>query len=140
MGSGFMRMSAEDRERQRVFDAEMLCEAAGKGDRDLARNVLDSTLIRFPDLINSHNKLGSSPIWIAALNGHEGIVRYLWEVAYPGGATPAEALTFFADDIRYEDFNYYEPFVGLDKVPFVELHNPFTLPSPTKEIVVVHNL
>ena len=46
----------------------------------------------------------------------EGIVRYLWEVAYPGGATPAEALTFFADDIRYEDFNYYEPFVGLDKV------------------------
>ena len=70
----------------------------------------------------------------------EGIVRYLWEVAYPGGATPAEALTFFADDIRYEDFNYYEPFVGLDKVPFVELHNPFTLPSPTKGLVVVHNL
>ena len=57
-----------------------------------------------------------------------------------GGATPAEALTFFADDIRYEDFNYYEPFVGLDKVPFVELHNPFTLPSPTKGLVVVHNL
>jgi hypothetical protein len=49
-------------------------------------------------------------------NTAEGIVRYLWEVAYPGGATPAEALTFFADDIRYEDFNYYEPFVGLDKV------------------------
>ena len=46
----------------------------------------------------------------------EGIVRYLWEVAYPGGATPTEALTFFADDIRYEDFNYYEPFVGLEKV------------------------
>ena len=43
-------------------------------------------------------------------------MRYLWEVAYPGGATPAEALTFFADDIRYEDFNYYEPFVGLEKV------------------------
>ena len=42
----------------------------------------------------------------------EGIVKYLWEVAYPGGATPVEALAFFADDIVYEDFNYYEPFVG----------------------------
>lgn len=31
----------------------------------------------------------------------EGIVRYLWEVAYPGGATPKEALTFFSDDILY---------------------------------------
>lgn len=32
----------------------------------------------------------------------EGIVRYLWEVAYPGGASPAEALEFFSDDIVYE--------------------------------------
>ena len=31
-----------------------------------------------------------------------GIVKYLWEVAYPGGATPTEALAFFADDIVYE--------------------------------------
>ena len=46
----------------------------------------------------------------------EGIVRYLWEVAYPGGATPSEALEFFSDDIRYEDFNYNEPFVGLEDV------------------------
>ena len=45
-----------------------------------------------------------------------GIAKYLWEVAYPGGATPGEALEFFADDIRYEDFNYYEPFVGLGPV------------------------
>ena len=46
----------------------------------------------------------------------EGIVRYLWEVAYPGGATPTEALAFFAEDIRYEDFNYRQPFVGLPAV------------------------
>jgi len=46
----------------------------------------------------------------------EGIVKYLWEVAYPGGATPKEALAFFSDDIRYEDFNYNEPFVGLPAV------------------------
>ena len=30
----------------------------------------------------------------------------LWEVAYPNGAEPTEALRFFADDLRYEDFNY----------------------------------
>ena len=46
----------------------------------------------------------------------EDIVKYLWEVAYPGGATPQEALTFFADEIVYEDFNYRQPFVGLDAV------------------------
>ena len=45
-----------------------------------------------------------------------GIVKYLWEVAYPGGATPSEALTFFSDDILYEDFNYREPFVGIEQV------------------------
>jgi len=45
-----------------------------------------------------------------------GIVKYLWEVAYPGGATPTEALAFFADEILYEDFNYYEPFVGFGAV------------------------
>jgi hypothetical protein len=42
----------------------------------------------------------------------EGIVRYLWYVAYPGGAEPAEALRFFAADCVYEDLNYQEPFVG----------------------------
>ena len=46
----------------------------------------------------------------------EGIVRYLWEVAYPGGAEPSEALTFFDDNILYEDFNYPEAFVGLGAV------------------------
>ena len=46
----------------------------------------------------------------------EGIVRYLWETAYPGGASPTEALEFFADDILYEDFNYYEPFRGIGPV------------------------
>merc|ERR1719353_2509294 len=45
-----------------------------------------------------------------------GIARYLWEVAYPGGAEPKDALRFFADDCVYEDFNYYKPFVGLQAV------------------------
>ena len=45
-----------------------------------------------------------------------GIAKYLWEVAYPGGATPTEALDFFAEDILYEDFNYYEPFEGFGAV------------------------
>lgn len=57
----------------------------------------------------------------------EGIVRYLWEVAYPGGATPSEALDFFAEDIRYEDFNYRQPFVGLDAVSeYIGLLDVFT--------------
>ena len=30
-----------------------------------------------------------------------GIVRYLWEEAYPGGAPPTEGLRLFADDITY---------------------------------------
>ena len=46
----------------------------------------------------------------------EAIAKYLWEVAYPGGATPSEALTFFSDDVVYEDFNYKQPFVGLGPV------------------------
>jgi len=40
----------------------------------------------------------------------------LWEVAYPNGAEPTEALRFFADDLRYEDFNYEDPFLGLEEV------------------------
>ena len=39
-------------------------------------------------------------------------MRYLWEEAYPKGAEPTEALRLFADDIRYEDFNYPLPFLG----------------------------
>ena len=38
----------------------------------------------------------------------------MWLVAYPGGATPSEALAFFSNDIVYEDFNYNAPFVGLE--------------------------
>jgi len=44
------------------------------------------------------------------------IVRYLWQDAYPGGAEPTEAIRFFSDAIRYEDFNYEEPFIGLAAV------------------------
>lgn len=46
----------------------------------------------------------------------EGIIRYLWEVAYPGGAEPSEALRFFADDAVYEDLNYPQPFVGIQQI------------------------
>lgn len=46
----------------------------------------------------------------------EGIVKYLWQVAYPGGAEPAEALRFFGKDCVYEDFNYQEPFCGIDAI------------------------
>ena len=35
-----------------------------------------------------------------------GIVNYLWTEAYPKGAEPTEGVRLFADDIRYEDFNY----------------------------------
>jgi len=50
-----------------------------------------------------------------------GIVRYLWEEAYPGGATPSEGLRLFSNDIEYQDFNYREPFVGKGAVrAFVE--------------------
>ena len=45
-----------------------------------------------------------------------GIIRYLWEVAYPGGAEPTEALRFFSDDCVYEDFNYPKPFVGINQI------------------------
>ena len=49
------------------------------------------------------------------------IADYLWREAYPKGATPAVALELFADDIRYEDFNYPEPFLGKPAVKdFVE--------------------
>lgn len=44
------------------------------------------------------------------------IVDYLWREAYPGGAKPDEALKLFAEDIRYEDFNYETPFLGLPQV------------------------
>lgn len=44
------------------------------------------------------------------------IVEYLWLEASPKGAGPEVALSFFADDIIYEDFNYQEPFVGIDAV------------------------
>jgi|MDSY01.1.fsa_nt_gb hypothetical protein len=46
----------------------------------------------------------------------EGVVKYLWTEAYPKGAETSEALRLFADDIRYEDFNYEAPFLGKDNV------------------------
>ena len=49
------------------------------------------------------------------------IADYLWNEAYPKGATPAVALDLFSDTIRYEDFNYPEPFLGKAQVKdFVE--------------------
>mmetsp|Transcript_51942 Transcript_51942/g.119485 ORF Transcript_51942/g.119485 Transcript_51942/m.119485 type:complete len:305 (-) Transcript_51942:283-1197(-) len=53
--------------------------------------------------------------------GARDLVKYLWEEAYPGGAKPTEALGLFAENIRYEDFNYESPFLGLAAVTsFVE--------------------
>jgi len=57
----------------------------------------------------------------------EGIVRYLWEEAYPGGAKPTEALGLFADEIRYEDFNYPKPFLG--KAAVTEFVTAFDIPG-----------
>merc|ERR1712070_613499 len=42
----------------------------------------------------------------------EGVVRYLWEEAYPNGAEQTVALDLFAEDIIYQDFNYPKSFVG----------------------------
>ena len=44
------------------------------------------------------------------------IVKYLWNEAYPNGADPTEALRLFSPAIRYEDFNYASPFLGLEQV------------------------
>ena len=53
--------------------------------------------------------------------GAYDIADYLWNEAYPKGATPAVALELFADNIRYEDFNYPKPFLGKAEVKeFVE--------------------
>lgn len=53
--------------------------------------------------------------------GATDVAKYLWEEAYPQGAPPAVALELFADDIRYEDFNYPKPFLGKAQVKeFVE--------------------
>mmetsp|Transcript_15055 Transcript_15055/g.27802 ORF Transcript_15055/g.27802 Transcript_15055/m.27802 type:complete len:315 (+) Transcript_15055:127-1071(+) len=45
-----------------------------------------------------------------------GVVSYLWQEAYPGGAETAEALRLFSPTIRYEDFNYESTFEGKDVV------------------------
>ena len=56
-----------------------------------------------------------------------GVATYLWEEAYPNGADPSEAIRLFADNIRYEDFNYPEPFEGIPQVTaFV---NAFDIPG-----------
>ncbi|KAH8073651.1 hypothetical protein JL721_2960 [Aureococcus anophagefferens] len=53
--------------------------------------------------------------------GAVAVADYLWNEAYPKGATPAVALELFAEDIRYEDFNYPTPFLGKPAVKeFVE--------------------
>ena len=60
----------------------------------------------------------------------EGIVRYLWEEAYPNGAPPTEALRLMAEAIRYEDFNYEQPFVGK---PAVRAARPFVI-APARAV------
>ena len=55
------------------------------------------------------------------------IVRYLWEEAYPKGASPAEALRLMKDSILYEDFNYNDPLVGMQQV--TDFVNAFDIPG-----------
>lgn len=59
------------------------------------------------------------------------LVRYLWEEAYPNGAEPTEALRLFDEDIRYEDFNYDAPFLGMERV--TEFVTAFDIPGVTFE-------
>ena len=79
---------------------------------------LDTLLeVIFKALAGAAKEGGKAPSYEQATpTDAEGIVRYLWEVAYPGGATPAEALRFFGKDCVYEDFNYREPFVGIGAI------------------------
>ena len=56
-----------------------------------------------------------------------GIAQYLWQEAYPGGATPDEAIRLFSEAITYEDFNYPSPFVGIPAV--TEFVNAFDIPG-----------
>ncbi len=55
------------------------------------------------------------------------IAKYLWTEAYPGGASPSEALRLFSDAIVYEDFNYPDAFVGIPAV--TEFVNAFDIPG-----------
>jgi len=57
----------------------------------------------------------------------EGIVRYLWEEAYPNGADQSVALDLFSEDIVYQDFNYPKPFVG--KAAVTDFLNAFDIPG-----------
>ena len=55
------------------------------------------------------------------------IIQYLWNEAYPKGAEPTEGLRLFSEDIRYEDFNYAEPFLGKPQV--LEFVTAFDIPG-----------
>lgn len=55
------------------------------------------------------------------------LVEYLWKEASPGGAQTDEVLRLFAEDIRYEDFNYPTPFLG--KPAVAAFLNAFDIPG-----------
>jgi len=56
-----------------------------------------------------------------------GVARYLWEECYPNGGEPTDALRLFAEDIRYEDFNYEQPFLG--KAAVTDFVTAFDIPG-----------
>jgi len=79
-------------------------------------------------ITSNSKKPETTPTYTPRLpRGASDVVKYLWEEAYPGGATPDVALELFADDIRYEDFNYPNPFVGKEAV--TEFVSAFDIPG-----------
>lgn len=62
--------------------------------------------------------------------GASDLVRYLWtEVQGSDAKVVDESITFFAPNIRYEDFNYKEPFLGAKAVE--EFLREFDIPGLT---------
>ena len=86
------------REAASAFELLADCHLKSDSKHDAASAMVDAA--------NANKKDGeanSSPPAYERANPNtaEGIVRYLWEVAYPGGASPTEALAFFAQDCLY---------------------------------------
>ena len=49
-------------------------------------------------------------------DGCGDLVKYIWNEAYPAGASPEIGLAYFDNSIVYEDLNYDVPFVGKGEV------------------------
>ncbi|KAH8058355.1 hypothetical protein JL722_6217 [Aureococcus anophagefferens] len=71
---------------------------------------------------------GSEPL-LKPGEATEALLKAVTANAYPKGATPAVALELFAEDIRYEDFNYPAPFLGKPAVK--EFAEALDIPAST---------